>query len=103
MTTTAPSQPQVTGNTVNVQGPAASTGATTATELGTAKLTVALPVTAVQAIEQIAASRHKTKTQVLREAIALKTYIEREMAKPETHLLLQRGEDVTEIVFTESA
>jgi hypothetical protein len=64
------------------------------------KLTVALPPEAVQAVENIAAASHKTKTQVLREAIALKAFIESELSQPGTRLLIERGGSTREIVFT---
>jgi hypothetical protein len=64
------------------------------------KLTVALPKTAVEDIERIADESGKTKTQVLREAIALKTFIERELEQPDTRLLIERGGTTREIVFT---
>jgi hypothetical protein len=68
----------------------------------TVKLTVALPKKAVDAISEIAAAQKKTKTQVLREAIALKVYIERELAVPGTRLLIQRGDETREVVFTDA-
>lgn len=67
---------------------------------GTVKLTVALPRDAIDTVEAIAAREHKTKTQVLREAIALKAFIDKELAVPETHLLIERGGTTREIVFT---
>lgn len=66
----------------------------------TVKLTVALPKTAVEEVETMASKASKSKTQVLREAIALKAFIERELAQPDTRLLIERGGTTREIVFT---
>ncbi len=77
------------------------TETTAPTTTQTVKLTVALPTAAVDAVTQLAGEQGKTKTQVLREAIALKVFIERELAVPDTHLLIKRGDETREIVFTE--
>lgn len=79
-----------------------SATASTSTVATTVKLTVALPKPAIDAITELAQEQGKTKTQVLREAIALKLYVERELAVPGTRLLLQRGDETREIVFTDS-
>lgn len=73
---------------------------TTSAASGTVKLTVALPEDAVNAIAAIAERQHKTKTQVLREAIALKTFIEQELSDPATRMLIERAGNMREIVFT---
>ena len=65
-----------------------------------AKLTVALPVEAIEAIDKIARQSKKTKTQVLREAIALKAFIEKELAQPGTRILIERNGETRELVFT---
>ena len=57
-----------------------SATASTSTVATTVKLTVALPKPAIDAITELAQEQGKTKTQVLREAIALKLYVERELA-----------------------
>lgn len=82
--------------------PATTTPTTGPTANTTVKLTVALPTAAVDAITELAQKQGKTKTQVLREAIALKVYVEHELAQPGTRLLLQRGDETREIVFTDS-
>lgn len=79
-----------------------ATTASSTTTSTTVKLTVALPKAAVDAVTELAQKQGKTKTQVLREAIALKVYVERELAIPGTRLVLQRGDETREIVFTES-
>jgi Ribbon-helix-helix protein, copG family len=82
--------------------PAVAERETTDTELATktAKLTVSLPVAAIRAIEAIAGRYGKSKTQVLREAIGLRAYIEREVfEKPGTQLLIKRGDETREVVF----
>jgi predicted transcriptional regulator len=65
----------------------------------TVKLTVALPSEAIETIESIATREQKTKTAVLREAIAQKAFFDAELAQPDTHLLIQRGDVTREIVF----
>ena len=69
------------------------------TNTGTVKLTVALPREAIDIVESLAAGQHKTKTQVLREAIALKAFIENEL-QPGTRFLIERDGQTREIVFT---
>jgi predicted transcriptional regulator len=64
------------------------------------KLTVSLPKDAVEEVERIAKKSFKSKTQVLREAIALKSFIERQLEDPDTRLLIERGDTTREIVFT---
>ena len=81
--------------------PAPDTSATSATSAGTVKLTVALPVDAINIVEDIAKAESKTKTQVLREAIALKGLITSELSREGTRFLIERpGEPLREIVFT---
>lgn len=74
--------------------------ATVANDTTTVKLTVALPKDAVEGVERIAQARHKTKTQVLREAIALKIFVEDALQERGTRFLIERDGDVREIVFT---
>jgi hypothetical protein len=64
------------------------------------KLTVALPADAVTVVEDLATREGKTKTQVLREAIALKRFVEQELANEGTHFLVERDGVAREIVFT---
>jgi hypothetical protein len=77
-----------------------STSATADVASGIVKLTVALPQEAVEEITSIAEAKHKTRTQVLREAIALKSFVERELADPQARLLVERSGTTREIVFT---
>jgi hypothetical protein len=67
---------------------------------GVAKLTLALPVEAIETVDKIARESKKTKTQVLREAIALKAFIEQERAQPGTRILIERDGETRELVFT---
>jgi hypothetical protein len=79
-----------------------TTTTTTTRTAAAVKLTVALPKAAIDAVVEIASEQGKTKTQVLREAIALKAYFEKQRAVPGTRFLIQRDDDVREIVFAES-
>jgi hypothetical protein len=74
--------------------------ATVETATRTAKLTVALPVEAIDTVEKLAKESKKTKTQLLREAIALKAFIEQERAQPGTRILIERDGATRELVFT---
>jgi hypothetical protein len=66
---------------------------------GNAKLTVALPVEAIDTVEKLAKESQKTKTQVLREAIALKAFIEQERAQPGTRILIERDGEIRPLIF----
>jgi hypothetical protein len=66
---------------------------------GVAKLTLALPVEAIETVDKIARESKKTKTQVLREAIALKAFIEQERAQPGTRILIVRAGAIRDLVF----
>lgn len=78
--------------------------AATSTPEETVELVVRLPRGAVEALDQLAEKgstpeRRKTKTEVLREAIALKTFVEEELAKG-WRLMLERGGETREVTFT---
>jgi predicted transcriptional regulator len=55
------------------------------------KLTVNLPSDAVDAVERLADRFGKTKTQVLREAIALKVYLQNEVDQGNKVLIERNG------------
>jgi predicted transcriptional regulator len=63
------------------------------------KLTVALPRESVLEVELMALRADKTRTQILREAIALKHFITRELAPPRTRLLVADRCCVREVEF----
>lgn len=64
------------------------------------KLTMALPAEAIEDVAELASRSRKTKTQVLREAISLKKFIDDKLEVPDTHVMIKQGGLSREIVFT---
>ena len=67
--------------------------------MGVVKISVNLPEDAVAAVNDIAARRHITKTEVLRRGISLEKFLEDERDKGAFTLLVDRGGKTQQIVF----
>ncbi|HEV7566636.1 MAG TPA: ribbon-helix-helix protein, CopG family [Microbacteriaceae bacterium] len=65
----------------------------------TVKVTVNLPRDAVERIQKLASERGTTSTQILREALALKFYIDEQRAAG-AKILTERDGSIRELVFT---